>query len=184
MPAAAVQYKSTTFFAFKTTMAKTLVEIAKEMGIQYTGTKKTVWDWIIRSGHVRISFVADDGLSFTFQCMKPKEGSVPLWVILTPEHVPNVEGIDMKTGADCGFFGRTNPNNAEGATLSNFCTGLDQIDRPVFDSKNPPPPPGASAPPQRPPQPPNEKGNRRAEVCEAKGLFCTANIPWIHYEYS
>ena len=45
-PAAAVQYKSTVF-AFKTTTAKTLVEIPKEMGIQYTEAKKAVWDQII-----------------------------------------------------------------------------------------------------------------------------------------
>ena len=94
-PAAAVQYESAVF-AFKTRMAKTLVEIAKEIGgIQYTGAKKKVWDHIIQSGNARI-LVANDGQLFTFQCMKPKEGSVPLWVILAPETVPNVEEFDMK----------------------------------------------------------------------------------------
>ncbi len=85
-PAAAVQYKSAVF-AFKTMTTKSLVEIAKKMGIQYTRAKKMVWDWIIQFGHMRISSVADNGLSFTFKCVKPKEGSVPLWFILVPEDV-------------------------------------------------------------------------------------------------
>ncbi len=62
-PAAAVQSESA-FFAFKMTMATTLVEIAKEIGgIQYTGAKKKVWVHIIQSGHARIS-VANDGQLF------------------------------------------------------------------------------------------------------------------------
>ena len=63
--------------------------IAKEISVQYTGAKKVVWDRIIRSGHLRIS-AADDGLSFSFCRVKAKEGSVPTWVILAPDPVPNI----------------------------------------------------------------------------------------------
>ncbi len=111
--------------------------------------------------------MADDCLSFTFQHVKPKEGSAPLYIILMPKHVPNVEGIDTKTGAEHGFFWPTNPNNAEGATRSNFCTGFDRIDWPVFGPKKPPPLPGASSPP--PPPQPNKKGHPSPAAYKAIG---------------
>ena len=39
---------------------------------------------------------------------------VPTWVILTPEVVPPVDGINMGTGASIGFFGQPNKENAVG----------------------------------------------------------------------
>ncbi len=70
----------------------------------------------MKSGHPLFVSVADDGLSFKF-CHKkaPEGGSVPAWVILTPEPVPPISGMDMRTGAQIGFFGPTNPANSEGA---------------------------------------------------------------------
>ncbi len=91
-------------FAFKTTMTKMLIGISKEIGLQYMGVKNVVWDWIIRSSHQRM-LAANDGLSFTFQRVKVAEGSVPTWVIFTPERVPETEVIDMATGTERGFFG-------------------------------------------------------------------------------
>jgi hypothetical protein len=88
----------------------------------------------VNSGHPLIVLVADDGLSFKF-CHKkaPEGGSVPTWVILTPEPVPPISGMDMRTGAQIGFFGPTNPTNLEGAVQSNFCMGVsDRITRPTF----------------------------------------------------
>ncbi len=38
------------------------------------------------------------------------------WVLLDPEVVPPVAGIDMATGASRGFFGPTNKENAVGGT--------------------------------------------------------------------
>ena len=48
---------------------------------------------------------------------------IPKWVILTPEEVPLVDGIDMGTGAEKGFFGPTNKENAVGGKRSNFMMG-------------------------------------------------------------
>ncbi len=56
--------------------------------------------------------------------------------------MPQIEGVDMATGTECGFFTPTNPNNAIGATRKNFCTGVtDKISRHDFEpkQKNPPP---------------------------------------------
>ncbi len=41
---------------------------------------------------------------------------IPTWILLTPEKVPPVAGVDMGTGAQIGFFGPTNQENAVGAT--------------------------------------------------------------------
>jgi hypothetical protein len=35
-------------FTFRTTTAKMLVEVAKEMGLQYTGAKKDLWERILK----------------------------------------------------------------------------------------------------------------------------------------
>ena len=78
--------------------------------------------------------------------------NIPTWILLTPEDVPAVRGIDMGTGAERGFFGPTNKENAAGAKRSNFLTSNDEkIQRPKFGLKrekkrkaaddNPPPPP-------------------------------------------
>ena len=53
-------------FGYKTTKLDTLKELAKEMGVQYTGAKKAVWNRIISSGHLRIISLEDNGQSFTF----------------------------------------------------------------------------------------------------------------------
>ncbi len=149
--------------SFKKTTTKKLVEVAKEMEIQYMGTKKVLWERIVKSGHPFIVLVANDGLSFKF-CHKkaPEGGSVPTWVILTPEPVPPISGMDMRTGAQIGFFGQTNPTNSEGAVRSNFCMGVsDWITRPTFGPKKQPPPPGASSAKE---SIPNEKGHPSPEA--------------------
>ena len=110
-------------YPFRSTTTKTLQDIAREMGLQYTGTKKVLWDRITRSGHVGIVRTAKDGQSFTFRRLKATEGSVPSWIILALEPVPPVAGIDMTTGAQLGFFGPTNPTNSVGATRSNILHG-------------------------------------------------------------
>ncbi len=118
-----VQYENV-IVSFRTMAAKKLVEIAKELGMQYMGSKKVLWDQIIKLGHLHIVRFTHDGQSFILQQKKAAEGSVPTWVTLMPEVVSDVLGIDMQTGAEHGFFGPTNPNNAAGATCSNFCTCL------------------------------------------------------------
>ncbi len=46
-----------------------------------------------------------------------------MWIILNPEQVPEVEGIDMATGTQKGFFELTNKENAVGAVHHYFLTG-------------------------------------------------------------
>eukprot|EP00986_Skeletonema_menzelii_P001102 scaffold298_cov130-Skeletonema_menzelii.AAC.5 len=79
------------------------------------------------------------------------EATLPQWVILNGEPVPNVEGINMDLGATEGFYNPTNPDKVPIAdNRRNFLTGPGQrIKRPEFaakptkktDSKPPPPPP-------------------------------------------
>ncbi len=60
-----------------------------------------------------------------FEYRRPKTGAsaggkkIPTWILLTPEEVPSVDGIDMETGAQSGFFGPTNKENAVGGTRLN-----------------------------------------------------------------
>ena len=168
-----VQYENVVF-PFKMTTSNTLKELAKEMGVQYTGAKKILWNRIIESGHQSILRRANDGQSFTFRRKKAAEGSVPRWVVLTPEPVPPVANIDMATGAERGFFGPTNPNNSVGATRSNFCTLVgDQISRPEFGPKKPPSEePFDALPvfgPAPRPDPVNEKGHPSKAVYSVIG---------------
>ena len=123
--ASAVEYE-TTVFSFRTTTAIVLREIAKEILVQYMGAKRVLWDRIIKSGNPLIITMADDVDTFKIHRMRAalSTSKVPTWIILTPEPVPSIEGIDMDTGAERGFFGPTNPNNTTGLTRSNFCTAI------------------------------------------------------------
>jgi hypothetical protein len=61
---------------------------------------------------------------------------IPTWILLTPEEVPPVDGVDMGIGAQIGFFGPTNQENVVGATRSNFLMLQDErIQRPKFGPK-------------------------------------------------
>jgi len=155
-----VEYENVAF-SFKTTNAGTVKDLAKEMGLQYTWAKKILWERIVKSGHLRIISLADDGQSFTFR--RAKEVADPFisrWVTLTPEEI---EGMYMLTGSEQGFFGPTNPTNAAGATRSNFCSAFGEtISRPEFGPKVPflgPPPPPSSY----------ENGHPSLEAYEAIG---------------
>jgi hypothetical protein len=77
-----------------------------------------------------------------FEYRRPKTGSsaggkkIPTWILLTPKEVPLVDGVDMGTGAQSGFFGPTNKENAVGGTRLNFLTSPDeQIQRPKVGPK-------------------------------------------------
>jgi hypothetical protein len=148
------------------TTTKTLVGITKEIGLQYTRAKKVVWDRIIRFGHQRL-LAADDGLSFTFQRVKAAEGSVPTWVILTPER----EHGDR----DRAWILWSNKSDQypRSNTKKIFCTGNgDKISRSKFGPKNPPP----ESVPCGPAPPPNEKGNPSAAAVEAPIDFFNLQI--------
>ena len=111
----------TVTFPFKTTTVATLRDTANEITLQYTGTKQVLSERVIKSGDSNI-IVGEDTTTFTYLCVKAAEVSVPMWIILTPEIVPSVEGIVMATSAQRGFCTPTNKDNAVGATRPNFCT--------------------------------------------------------------
>ena len=58
----------------------------------------------------------------------------PTWILLTSKDVPTVEGINMQTSAEEGFYGPTNKENAVGAKQANLLTA-EKIERPKFDPK-------------------------------------------------
>ncbi len=45
---------------------------------------------------------------FEYRCPKTAAFAVPMWILLTPKKVPSVDGTDMGTGSQSGFFGSTN----------------------------------------------------------------------------
>ena len=167
-----VEYENVVF-SFKTTNAGTVKDLAKEMGLQYTGTKKILWERIVKSGHLCIILLTDDGQLFTF--CRAKEVADPFvqrWITLTLEVVPEIEGVDMLTGSERGFFVSKNPSTAAGATHSNFCSRFrERIAQPEFGPKKPHPPVpssnGIPFGPLTPPAPTNEKGHPTAEAYEA-----------------
>ena len=127
-----VEYENV-LFPFQTTMTKILQEIAKEISVQYTSAKKVLLNWIVKSGHSHIITTADDGQKFMFVHVRAAQGSMPTWIILTPEPAVPIKGIDMGMGAECGFFGPMNPNNSTGTMHSNFCMALgERISQPEF----------------------------------------------------
>ena len=74
------------------------------------GKKQLLFNRIRNSSEV--TKVSDD--EFEYQHVSVVGAKVPTWVILTPEVVPPVDGIDMGTGASIGFFGQPNKENAVG----------------------------------------------------------------------
>ena len=60
----------------------------------------------------------------------------PYWFIPSPELPAPIPGVDMRTGAEIGFFGpTTNTNNIAGAQRHNFLTDPSEtIERPSFTS--------------------------------------------------
>jgi len=120
------------------TSVAALKEIAKMFNLSGNAQKKEIlFNRIRDSPHVtKIS-------ETEFEYRRPKTGgastggeNIPTWILLTPEEVPSVDGVDMGTGAQSGFFGPTNKENAVGGTRSNFLTSPDErIQRPKFGPK-------------------------------------------------
>ena len=109
------------------TSIATLEEIAKMFNLSVFAQKKEVlFSRIHNSPHVtKISETV-----FEYHC--PKTGAsaggkkIPMWILLTPEEVPSVDGIDMGTGAQSDFFGPTNKENAVDGMRLNFLTSPDK----------------------------------------------------------
>jgi hypothetical protein len=146
-------------FYFKQTTVSILKDIAKAINVNYTGTKKVLWEQICKLGNVHI-VVGEGATSFTYSHVKAAEGSVSTWIILTNEAVLPIEGFDMAPSVEQGFSAPINKDNAIGAMQHNFCTALkDGIPWPVFGSKISEPMPTMPNGPTPPPLPIKEKGH-------------------------
>ena len=92
------------------------------------------------SGREAIELVDDDTLRYR----RPVDGeapdlTLPRWVLLNPDPVADIDGIDMLRGAQHGFFGPTNIENAVGAPRYQYlCREEEKIRRPEFTSKKNP----------------------------------------------
>ncbi len=96
------------------------------------GVKRKLFDRIRDSEHV----VKVDDDSFDYRREMIAGEVFPTWIILTPEALPALPGIDMATGAQTGFYGPTNKENAVGGVRQNFITvDGERIERPTFQSR-------------------------------------------------
>ena len=111
----AVEYE-TRRVMLQTTNVKMLKAIAVMVNVSTNGKKQLLFNRIRDSSAV--TKVSED--EFEYRHASVVGAKVPTWIILTPEAVPSVDGIDMGTGAQKGFFGPTNKENAVGGTRANF----------------------------------------------------------------
>ena len=95
-----------------------LKAIAVMVNVSTNGKKQLLFNRIRDSSAV--TKVSED--EFEYHHASVIGAKVPTWIILTPEAVPSVDDIDMGTGAQKGFFGPTNKENAVGGTRANFLT--------------------------------------------------------------
>jgi hypothetical protein len=127
----AVEYE-TRCVVLQTTNVKMLKAIAVMVNVSTNGKKQLLFNRIRDSSAV--TKVSED--EFEYRHASVVGAKVPTWIILTPEAVPSVDGIDMGTGAQKGFFGPTNKENAVGGTRANFLTS-EHVERPMFERKKP-----------------------------------------------
>ena len=110
-------------------------EVCKAINVSITGNKNVLFQWIRDSGNEFIERIDDESFYYK-KNVGEVDLSLPRWVILNSEPAPTVEGIDMCRGAEEGFFGPTNKENAAGAPKFQYiCREEDKIHRPEFASK-------------------------------------------------
>ena len=107
---------------FKKVKVSNSRELAIKMNATQTGAKRVLFDRIMASG--RVTKIDED--SFKYSCLIAESAVVggttklPTWVDLTPQPIPQINGVDMATGATVGFFGPTSKENVAGAEHHNF----------------------------------------------------------------
>ena len=104
-----------------------------DLGQSVSGNKRTLFNRLRDCQNA--TKVDDDTFEYQKQMVVGEDGvtrpAVPRWVILTPEDVPDVEGVNMATGAEEGFFAPTNKENSVGGKRANFLTA-ENFSRPEF----------------------------------------------------
>jgi hypothetical protein len=91
---------------YQKTTAKALAEIAIKLNITQKGGKRKLFDKIHEYGSGCIGKVDNDSFDYCREIVKGEK--IPTWILLTPEPVLAVPGIDMGMGTQSGFFGPTN----------------------------------------------------------------------------
>ncbi len=115
----------------QTTNVKTLKAIAIMVNMATNDKKQLLFNCICNSLEVTKVSVDEFEYCHTLVVVGMK---VPTWVILTPGFVPPVDGIDMGTVTQKGFFGPTNKENAVGGTRANLLMS-ENVERPKFKRK-------------------------------------------------
>ncbi len=119
----------------KKTNVKSLKAIALMINLAVHGKKEVLFNCVRDSPHAIIRIINDQ--EFEYRLPKVAGEKIPTWILLTPKDVPTVKDIDMQTGAEKGFYGPNNKENAAGAKRENFLTE-EKIERPKFEPKKPP----------------------------------------------
>ena len=135
----------------KTYKLAELKAVAKEVGVGVSGTKAEVYRKIRLSNNPAITLLEDDPTKVLYKRVKEAEdASAAKWMILDPVNVDGEKfpGINLATGAECGYYGPTNKDNIDGAVKHNYLLGGDKITRPAFAPKKctpSAPPPNSTA---------------------------------------
>ena len=108
---------------YQKTTGKGSAKIATKVGILPTGTKRKLFDCISNSGYAEK--IEDDSFDYCHQIVKGEK--VPMWVILNPEPLVVVPGVNMAKGASFGCYGPTNKKNAVGGEGNYFA--MKEVDR-------------------------------------------------------
>jgi hypothetical protein len=122
----------------KTYTVAELKDLCRSLSIASTGNKSALFQRIRDCSSAAIEKINDESFYYRKKKGEDVDLSLPRWVILNPEPAPSVDGVDMCRGAEEGFFGPTNVENAEGAPKFQYCCrDEDKIHRPEFTSKIP-----------------------------------------------
>ena len=120
---------------FKKVKVPNLREIAIKMNVSQTGAnKRLLFDRIMASGGV--TKIDENRFKYSRLIAASAVGGttkLPTWVDLMPQPIPQIDGVDMATGATVGFFGPTNKENVAGAER-HILLGV-EIERPIFGPK-------------------------------------------------
>ena len=102
------------------------------LNLGVNGKKEVIFNRIRDSPHV----IRVGDKEFQYRHPKVAGEKIPTWILITPDDVPTVDGIDMNTGTKKGFYGPTNKENAVGAKRTIFLM-TEKIERPKFEPKKP-----------------------------------------------
>ena len=121
----------------KYTVAK-LKDLCRSLLISLTGNKRALFQRIWGCSSAAIEKINDERFYYRKKKGEDVAQFLPRWMILNPKPATSVDGVDMRRGAEEGFFGPTNVENAEGALKFQYaCREEDRIHRPEFVSKIP-----------------------------------------------